>query len=775
MIDENLLKSWIVRILSSENSNETLGTGFWAGNEGYIITCTHVVKDTPSPWIEYNKSKAQAQVVKQCGDVTLLHVKDMKGNSAPLSTEWQRDDIIDSIGYQYEGLQGVSYFPMKGIISGKSELEGMETITIEDAIHIKPGSSGAPAVNRRTGKVVGVISNKWESQKIGFALSLDKVITQWKVRTPRFHRVDYRQEDIFNYYNLFIGRDTEFHTIKDFLLEIGGDYFLIQGNAGMGKTALMVELAQRVKQNKFGDDVFCVCFFIRQEGGRNTPEEFLDSMNQQFMELLETTEENPVHLTGKETLYKKLLDKLASHVSEESRLLVLIDGLDESPQEGQQSLLKYLPPTVPTHAYWILTSRPLPDVLSYMPTTHSLRKARSHCLSGLGTQEVRELLLQSGDKTERSDNFINALIRHTNGEPLFLRFLCKDIASRGKKAGEFLLETPTEVKEYFRMQFKLLRERAKKSQDQIIPFEILKILLVAYSGMTAEELAGVLNAGLLDIRESIEVIERFLLGQERYELMHLEFRRTVEELLVHESEKRAIMERLLSYCAQGWQNARPKETYAIRYYLRHLWELKRYTELFFLCESGYLEKKLGWFISPEILDEDYQILFDACKKSDNLQALLHWGMHRARVSDEVVAFRDIEGLPEQIGKLAGKGMEDWWSRGVGLCALIPENSKKVKCFLGLCKGLDPVNQKVPEGIFKRIEEILKNIPSGKIKDKLTLGYVKELCRWGQTSLILAVQAARKIADDWSCSDALAAVGQAYGQLQDADAANRCSG
>ena len=83
--------------------------------------------------------------------------------------------------------------------------------------------------------------------------------------------------------------------------------------------------------------------------------------------------------------------------------------------------------------------------------------------------------------------------------------------------------------------------------------------------------------------------------------MHLEFRRTVEEALVREEEKETVRDKLLAYCAEYWQKDRPKERYALRYYLQHLWELKRYGEMFDLADNGYLEKKLGCFISPDLL------------------------------------------------------------------------------------------------------------------------------------------------------------------------------
>ena len=512
-MDENRLKSWIVKILASKEDEEAIGTGFWAAEGGYILTCTHVIEGMNPPWIAYGEDKVPAEIIGQEGDIALLRVQGISGEIAPLGVEWQREDIIYSLGYQYDGVQGVGLFPMKGTVLGQSGLEEMETITLEEAIHVKPGASGAPALNRSTCKVVGVISHKWEKHQIAFVLSLNAIFNKWEMLKPRFHQVDYGQGDIFDYYSTFVGKEKEFKAVQDFMQNDEGGYLLIQGKAGMGKTALVAELARRGAQSALSPHVCCLVFFIRQESGQNTPEKFLDVLNLQLLQLLAEEEEVPITLAEKKRQYERLWKKVESQVSSQNRVLVLIDGLDESAQAGKQPLVEYLPPKLPPYVSWVLTSRPLPDVLSAMPTTHFLRQAHSHWLTGLEPDEVRELLRHFGDSVKRSDDFIKGLIEQTNGEPLFLRFLCQDIADWGEQAKAHLEEMPREVTAYFQRQFKLLRERTKGSYDRNLPLDILKILLVAYSGMTAEELAGVLGAPLFDIREGLNRLNGFYWGK----------------------------------------------------------------------------------------------------------------------------------------------------------------------------------------------------------------------------------------------------------------------
>jgi len=190
-MDEHHLKSWIVKILPSEDAEVAEGTGFWAAEGGYVLTCTHVVEGMNSSWVEYGDQKAPAEIVAQKEDITLLKVQGLSGEPAPLGTVWQREDKIDSLGYQYEDVDPrIGYFPIEGTISGSSELDGTERITLEEAIHVKPGASGAPALNRHTGKVIGIISDNWEQHQVAFVLPLSEVLKQWDVLKQAVEKIE---------------------------------------------------------------------------------------------------------------------------------------------------------------------------------------------------------------------------------------------------------------------------------------------------------------------------------------------------------------------------------------------------------------------------------------------------------------------------------------------------------------------------------------------------------------------------------------------------------
>jgi hypothetical protein len=783
-VNESKVKDWIVKILPSETAEETKGTGFWSAPEGCVLTCWHVVEQMEQPWVVYKGKRNFAEIVDHVGDIALLRVNELHGPPAPLDLQshWKVGNKIYSLGYQYEGRQGdvdLGYFEIgEGKITGDAELDRYGAIVLEGARYVEQGASGAPALNLATGKVIGLIGAKWPHQECQFVLPLsllDADTEPWRLLRPRFQEVDYRykQEDIFRFYEeSFVGRNAEIDKVRRLISSGQGGYLVFQGKAGMGKSALVAELARQAATGKLHPQLSFLVYFIRQEGKRHTPEAFLGSLNRQLLQLLARNEEVPLTLLEMERQYEKLWEEVKGKVADHNPLLVLSDGWDEAAWGGEQPLSRYLPSVIPPYLSWVLTSRPLPEMRRSLPSTHPLESLEPEELPGLGSEEVRQLLQQTGDQVPRSEVFIVRLVAATRGEPLFLRFLCQDIARWGEKAERHLEEIPQGVEQYFIRQLEQLRERARHHPQRAISFDILKTLLVAYSGMTAQELAGIMKVDLEEIREGLIAIERYLLGQERFELMHLEFRHTLEQKFFRQAEKEAALERLVAYCAGNWARKIPSEEYPIGFYLRHLYDLERFPEMLKACQAGFLTAKLERLVSPEWLEEDYTLLHRACEKLDDLAALLTWGEERAQIADEVVALRDIKGLPKAIGRLGQGGDKACLEKGMGLCALMPSREEKITAYLSLCQGLKAEPGNAPEVIFERAKTLLEKMSPGGPKDRLLGKYVQTLSRWGEPHLSQALLAAGQIDSESERAQALVAVAQGYAQLADQEQATR---
>ncbi len=135
--------------------------------------------------IKYKSKKIPVEFVDHIGDIALLK-SELKGDCvAPLDTEWLVGDKVYSYGYQYDMIKGdlenFGFFPIRATIAGFIEKDRM--FTLDEAIDVKEGSSGGPVLNRRTGKVIGIISHdvRLDRREIAFALSLQEALENWKI------------------------------------------------------------------------------------------------------------------------------------------------------------------------------------------------------------------------------------------------------------------------------------------------------------------------------------------------------------------------------------------------------------------------------------------------------------------------------------------------------------------------------------------------------------------------------------------------------------------
>jgi tetratricopeptide (TPR) repeat protein len=186
-------------------------------------------------------------------------------------------------------------------------------------------------------------------------------------------------------------------------------------------------------------------------------------------------------------------------------------------------------------------------------------------------------------------NIAQAVLDLTGGEPLFTRFMAEEILTGGLSAIENLKKNPPEdVGDYFRVQFEALDDSA----DSNTTWEILKFLVIARSGLTLDELAGLLEKPKRKVRVALENLGRFLLGEERVELMHARLHERVrEEFTFHELE--TGQQRLLAWCRgyqeRGWPANTPD--YILDEYGGHLADTGDTQALYKLIGPEYMKRQ----------------------------------------------------------------------------------------------------------------------------------------------------------------------------------------
>lgn len=177
----------IVRIISNnieidlfspykvKSDNESIGTGFFINNDGYILTCAHVVDSSVKLWINSpleGKKKIEVVIHSICydKDCAILKTVDYKnkhfcilGDSNLLNGE----DSVSAIGYPL-GMERLKV--TKGVVSG------IQDRYIQTDAPINPGNSGGPLFNQNK-NVVGINTAKITSllaENIGYAMPINE-------------------------------------------------------------------------------------------------------------------------------------------------------------------------------------------------------------------------------------------------------------------------------------------------------------------------------------------------------------------------------------------------------------------------------------------------------------------------------------------------------------------------------------------------------------------------------------------------------------------------
>lgn len=153
---------------------QSIGTGFFINNKGYILTCAHVVSDAIRILFTVpnnGKQKMEAELIAISYDKDLALLKAIDFNNKSYLTIGDSDiikqrDEVTAIGYPL-GQDRLKY--SSGIISGR------QGVSIQTDAPINQGNSGGPLVNKN-GHVIGINSAKiasYMADNIGYVIPIN--------------------------------------------------------------------------------------------------------------------------------------------------------------------------------------------------------------------------------------------------------------------------------------------------------------------------------------------------------------------------------------------------------------------------------------------------------------------------------------------------------------------------------------------------------------------------------------------------------------------------
>ena len=175
------LEQYVLKILQPERREN--GTGFFCHPDGYILTCYHVIEPHLNAGrndvnVIYRYEEHQARICEEYSiedaDIAVLKlVRPLPSSELkylPLDTHkrWDVGDEIYSFGYP-EGYSG-----------GATKVEGASVIQITglDLSNVDNGYSGAPVLNLRNKKVIGLINARYRPTQ-AFFVPLTELLKRW--------------------------------------------------------------------------------------------------------------------------------------------------------------------------------------------------------------------------------------------------------------------------------------------------------------------------------------------------------------------------------------------------------------------------------------------------------------------------------------------------------------------------------------------------------------------------------------------------------------------
>ena len=148
----------------------------------------------------------------------------------------------------------------------------------------------------------------------------------------------------------FVGRDFVFDAVDAIIADrdFPSGYIVIQGEPGIGKTAVLSEFIKRRK---------CVHHLHSAASGIRSPEAFLSNVCAQLLIKYKIKERMPARATSDSGYLTGLLAAVTANGANRP-LIVAIDALDEADRTQGLSL----PPTLPKDVYFVVTMREGTDV-----------------------------------------------------------------------------------------------------------------------------------------------------------------------------------------------------------------------------------------------------------------------------------------------------------------------------------------------------------------------------------------------------------------------------
>jgi hypothetical protein len=331
----------------------------------------------------------------------------------------------------------------------------------------------------------------------------------------------------------FVGREHIFRRINEFIANRPSGYLTIEGDPGMGKSAILA---------KFVQDTLCLAHFNVRAQGIVSATQFLQNICAQLIAEANLTYSSlPTEATRDGAFLQKLLQETARKLGPDQKLIIAIDALDEvdltSHPSGSNIL--FLPVNLPDGVYFILTRRQFAvplytqaeqeiiDLMSF--PAENERDVRIYLNQAVARPKLHQWIDQRSGLSVSS--FIDRMVELSELNFMYLRYVLPEIES-GQYQEFHINKLPQGLEGYYLSHWKHMGMTAKPLPRAKI--RVVYVLCEARQPVSRSFIAHIakdtsLQFDDLTVQEVLDEWDQFLHEQEAqagklYSMYHASFR-----------------------------------------------------------------------------------------------------------------------------------------------------------------------------------------------------------------------------------------------------------
>ncbi len=419
----------------------------------------------------------------------------------------------------------------------------------------------------------------------------------------------------------FTGRKWLFDEIDSWLKHSPGKVFIISGDPGIGKSAIIAQLASKHPQ------VMAFHFCISSLADSLNPDVFVKSIAAQlatqineYYEAIKQINIEQLTRLDSGTLFRRLIADPLKSIELHEQVVILIDALDESWTDTGNNIVKVLHERIedlPDEVKLVVSSRKIPDILDL------LSKYKPHEIDPAYLENVHDITAYLDKKF--SENHItekircseavipqikNLIIRKSEGNFLYVKQFIHGIETDQIDVNN-TASFPDGLIGIYITYFDRIFSKNEDYDDYRSILEVITCLKIPFN---AKELSPIIQVSEFDIARKMQTLSAFFPERDgRYYPYHKSITDWLtgsagkgrKYLLYMERGQRRVCDYLLQRYSQGNYNS-----YLITYLPYHLIEAEKYTELIdLLLDFNFIIQKCSYNMVYELI-KDYHAAFE---------------------------------------------------------------------------------------------------------------------------------------------------------------------